>query len=159
MTHLPKKGGSCTADNIIIEPMLIEAIGMDGFGLIRQLRPHLRSMSQFKEALWRLDRQGYRLIGAVNDRASLVGLAGYRRVENFVHGRFFYVDDLVVDEAWRGRGIGRRLLSALCVNGKAKKYDNLVLDTGADNRAAQTFYNSFGLVASAVHYIGSLSEQ
>jgi hypothetical protein len=66
-------------------------------------------------------------------------------VENFVHGRYLYVDDLVVDEPERGRGLGAALIDWLKAEGKALGCDSLVLDTALANTAAQRFYRRHGL--------------
>lgn len=47
--------------------------------------------------------QGYRLL-AIWVNATPLALAGYRRLDNLINGRFIYVDDLVTDMEARGQG-------------------------------------------------------
>ena len=95
--------------------------------------------------------QGYRLL-AVWDDDTPVALAGYRRIDNLIHGRFIYVDDLITDAAGRGRGHGERLLAELRTLGRAEGCNRLVLDTALANALAQRFYFRCGLLARGLHF-------
>jgi ribosomal protein S18 acetylase RimI-like enzyme len=121
------------------------------FALMRQLRPRLASADDF-ETRWR--RQvggGYRAV-VVWAEARPLALAGFRVLENFVHGQYLYVDDLVVDEGQRGQGLGAALLDWLKAEGGALGCDNLVLDTALANTAAQHFYRRQGLSDRALRF-------
>ena len=121
------------------------------FALMRQLRPRLASADDL-EARWRRQVEGgYRAVAAWVETRPLA-LAGFRVLENFVHGRFLYVDDLVVDETQRGQGFGAALLDWLKAEGKASGCDNLVLDTALANTAAQRFYRRQGLNDRALRF-------
>lgn len=62
--------------------------------------------------------------------------------------RGIYVQDLYVDAAFRGRGIGEDLLRAAARRGRAKGAGYLRLSVDIDNRKAQAFYERIGLVHS-----------
>ena len=85
-----------------------------------------------------------------------IALAGFRVLENFVHGRYLYVDDLVVDEAGRGQGVGAALMDWLKAEGRALGCDNLVLDTALANAAAHRFYRRQGLRNLATRFTFAL---
>ncbi|MBM5584958.1 GNAT family N-acetyltransferase [Burkholderia pseudomallei] len=121
------------------------------FDVMRQLRPQLRSPDDMLSRVVSQRSQGYCLL-AVWDEGKPVALAGYRRVDNMVHGRFVYVDDLITDKAARGRHHGDRLLSELCLLGRAADCGQLVLDTALANTLAQRFYFRFGLLARGLHF-------
>ena len=121
------------------------------FELMRQLRPRLASARDL-EARWRRQSEsGYRAV-AVWTEGRPLALAGFRVLENFVHGRYLYVDDLVVDEAQRGQGLGAALIDWLKAEGKALGCDTLVLDTALANTAAQRFYRRQGLSDRALRF-------
>jgi len=65
------------------------------FAAMRELRPHLADAAEFVGRVRRQQADGYRLLAAWRGQTA-VGLAGYRVTENLIHGRFAYVDDLVV---------------------------------------------------------------
>lgn len=77
-------------------------------------------------------------------------------MENTIYGRFIYVDDLVVDDAMRGKGVGRALLDHVSGIGRARKCRQLVLDTGLGNNLAQRFYYRAGLLATGMHFAQTL---
>lgn len=57
----------------------------------------------------------------------------------------FYVDDLCVDEAARGKGIGRQLMEYARDYAAAQGCHNLTLHVWEGNPAAQAFYESMGM--------------
>jgi GNAT superfamily N-acetyltransferase len=80
------------------------------FPAMSQLRPRLTNSTHFVATCRRMEQTGYRILAAWND-ATVLALAGYRLQENFVFGRFVYVNDLVTIESARGRGLGTRLIA------------------------------------------------
>ena len=121
------------------------------FAVMQQLRPQLKSPEDFLAAVTLQREQGYRLL-AVWEDGKPVALAGYRRVDNLIHGRFIYVDDLITDAAGRGRRHGERLLAELRTLGLAENCSRLVLDTALANALAQRFYFRVGLLARGLHF-------
>ncbi|WP_161864803.1 GNAT family N-acetyltransferase [Pseudomonas yangonensis] len=121
------------------------------FELMRVLRPHLSDADDFVQRLQRQAEQGYRLLAA---RAGdeVVGLAGCRLQENLLHGRFFYVDDLVTRENLRSQGIGEQLLNEARAQARRLGCVNLVLDTALANARGQRFYYRQGLLALGMHF-------
>lgn len=57
----------------------------------------------------------------------------------------FYVDDLCVDEAARGKGIGRKLMEYARDYAAAQGCHNLTLHVWEGNPGAQAFYKSMGM--------------
>lgn len=126
-----------------------------GFALMRQLRPQLDDLTSFARQLARQSGQGYRLSGLWLDQG-LAGLIGFRESENFLYGRFIYVDDLVVDGAQRSSGLGAKLLDYARNEGKLMGCEHLVLDTGLQKPLAQRFYFREGLLARGMHFVQQL---
>lgn len=62
--------------------------------------------------------------------------------------RGLYVQDLYVDAAFRGRGIGEKLLSAAARRGRETGAGYLRLSVDVSNTKAQAFYERIGLVQS-----------
>jgi ribosomal protein S18 acetylase RimI-like enzyme len=127
------------------------------FPVMRELRPHLRSAEELVERVVRQQREaGYRLLTAWSEGV-VVALAGYRIQETLIRGRFLYVDDLVVLEAARRRGLGRELLDAVAREGRAAGCATMVLDTGLDNVLAHRFYYLYGMLAAALRFAKKLT--
>lgn len=126
-----------------------------GFELMRELRPHLTDPIAFGEQLARQHVLGYRLLGAwIGER--IVGLIGYREMENLLYGRFVYVDDLVIDAGERQRGLGATLVTAVRNEATRLGCRHLVLDTGLHMALAQHFYFRQGLLARGMHFVETL---
>ena len=138
----------------LADPQAFEA----SFDLMRVLRPHITEPANYVAQLLRQTAQGYRLLAAWN-AGQVVGLAGYRALENLLYGRFIYVDDLVVHPDLQRSGLGARLLDA--VRAEAVQHDcaHFVLDTGLHMPLAQRFYFRQGLLAHGMHFTQSLQTE
>lgn len=126
------------------------------FDLMRVLRPHLRDPAAYSTQLLRQVAQGYRLLGAWQG-LTLVGLAGYREMENLIYSRFIYVDDLVVSPDLQRSGLGAKLLNGVRDEAVRRQCNELVLDTGLHMALAQRFYFRQGLLAHGMHFTQSLT--
>ena len=121
------------------------------YDLMRQLRPHLTSETEFVTRWTRQRADGYGLL-ALWDGTAPRALAGFRLQENLIHGPFLYVDDLVTDAQDRGLGHGARLLACLKAEAKARGCRKLVLDTALDNTLGHRFYYRNGLLATSLRF-------
>ncbi|MFN0068842.1 MAG: GNAT family N-acetyltransferase [Limisphaerales bacterium] len=119
--------------------------------LFRQLRPHLVEA----EFLPRVRRQqaahGYVLTRLEVDGA-VVSAAGWRVMEFLAWGRVFYVDDLITDEASRGRGLGAGVMQRLLGEARRRGCDEFHLDSGHQRFAAHGVYHSAGLRITSHHF-------
>ncbi len=96
-------------------------------------------------------QQGYQMLG-VWDNDILLGVAGYRFLESFIHGQFIYVDDLVVSEKTRGKGVGGRMLHYIIREASLMRFNKVVLDTALHNSLAQRFYFRQEMLATGLHF-------
>ncbi len=133
-----------------------EASCRECFAVMRELRPHLRDEQSFVEQVFRQAAQGYRLL-AVREHDQVIGLAGFRVTENFLYGRFVYVDDLVVMASQQRRKLGAQLLGWVRQYTRELGYRHLVLDTGLHMQLAQRFYFRQGMLAKGMHFFQDLS--
>ena len=83
--------------------------------------------------------------GAVIGMVSLLYL-----ISTACGGRVALLEDLVVDPALRGGGIGQRLLAAAIAQAEAVGCRRITLLTDRDNHAAQRFYARAGFQPSAM---------
>lgn len=120
------------------------------YALMKELRPHL-SYAMFLERRTWAAHQSYLLYGAfVADR--LIGLIGWRTIVDMLHGRHLYIDDLVVAEAARSRGIGRALLGFAEDVAAREGCLGLRLCTGIDHDRGRQFYQREGWIPKAVAF-------
>lgn len=140
------------------DPMIRVLESDDDLGLawpvVQQLRPHL-DLQGFVAAVATQRREGFRCAGLFHE-GRCVAFAGYRVQTMLAHGRFQYVDDLVTDEAVRGKGHGARLLDWLFDEARAAGCAGLQLDSGTHRQEAHAFYFGRGLRVNAFHFIRKL---
>jgi ribosomal protein S18 acetylase RimI-like enzyme len=114
------------------------------YPLIQQLRPHQDSERKFLLRWQQRSAQGQRLL-ALWHVTQLVGLAGFRVQDNLVHGRFVYMDDLVIDASCRRRGYGKILIERLKAETMLLGYAKLLLDAAMSNTLGHRFYCGSGV--------------
>lgn len=122
-----------------------------GYKVLRELRTNL-SFERFLElhnAAARAD--AYKLLGAF-EAGPCIALMGYRVLFDFVHGKHVYVDDLVVTERCRSRGVGAALLREAETVAQRMNCDGLRLCTGIENEAGKRFYEREGWELRSVAY-------
>lgn len=140
-----------------LQTMSTEAQIVQCYPLMKMLRTTLEGPQDFLAKVRQQAAEGYRLM-ALLDEHDVVALAGYRCMQNLVHGRFVYVDDLVTDSACRGQQLGSRLFNGLVAEARLHACDTLILDSGLTNALAHRFYYRQGMLAKALHFSLSLKE-
>jgi ribosomal-protein-alanine acetyltransferase len=86
-------------------------------------------------------------LAAVDETDSLLGYAGAALP---VGGDFGEIQTIGVDEAARGRGLGRALMDHLLGEARRRGIPRMLLEVRADNPVAQALYASLGFETIAV---------
>lgn len=85
----------------------------------------------------------------------VVGRAAYlvRTVHtaHMVPRKVLFVETMAVEEAHRGRGIGRKLMGALKAVGAERGYDGLELQVNAKNTGAREMYEKCGFTEKSIN--------
>ncbi|HZM82590.1 MAG TPA: GNAT family N-acetyltransferase [Candidatus Limnocylindrales bacterium] len=90
----------------------------------------------------------------VGESAGIVGIANYLTHENTsTLTPVCYLQDLFVDPAARGSGVGRRLIDALWEEVKANGWAGLYWQTKEDNYRARALYDSYTPHSGFVRYV------
>jgi ribosomal protein S18 acetylase RimI-like enzyme len=125
------------ADSLVVRRLGTREIA-GAYPIVAQLRA--LDAAAFEQAVLRQMSAGYELIGAF-DAGKLVGVMGLRPVHTLARGAFLHVDDLVVDAACRGRGIGRALMAHAREEAVARGMGAVFLDA---RDTAVPFYQQLG---------------
>lgn len=126
-----------------------------GWRAMRELRPHIGDAAAFAEHVDTVQRpEGYRLLGAFEDGADAVAVAGFRLVHHLAWGRALYVDDLSTLPEARGRGHAGALLDELLAEAGRLGCDELHLDSGVGPArwTAHRLYMNHGLTIVSHHF-------
>ena len=70
----------------------------------------------------------------------------YPRFSSFRGQTGYYLEDIYIDEAYRGRGLGERLLQAIARKGKSRGFTRIDFQVLEWNFAAIEFYKALGAV-------------
>lgn len=133
----------------------IEEIDDAGLGrtwsIISQLRPHLDEEA-YRSVVARMRlTDGFRVFAAVRGDA-VVGVAGVRPMELLYCGRILQIDDLVVSEAERSRGVGKALIDHVKAQARAEGRSEVHLDSGMFRHDAHRFYDREGFERLGYHF-------
>lgn len=141
-------------ESAVVRPLQTDAEIGSVWPVVRELRPHLEREALI--AAWQVQRrEGFLAVGLFVDERC-IAFAGYRVQTMLAHGRFLYVDDLVVTESMRGCGAGEQLLDWLQGIAREAGCVSLQLDSGTQRTGAHAFYFRRGLKISSFHFIRPL---
>ena len=80
-----------------------------------------------------------------------VGLLAFSVNPNLWHaGDGCLIEDLFVQPAWRGKGVGRALMARVMAEAARQGWAEVSVSTGRDNREALSLYRGMGLVEEYV---------
>jgi len=126
------------------------------FAPMRELRPHVASVDEFVDRVNNAQRpEGYRLVASF-DGSEAVSVTGFRRLHTLAWGDIVYVDDLVTQEAHRGRGHAHRLLDWVLAEARRLGCTAVHLDSAPHRHAAHRLYLNEGYVISSFHFSRAL---
>jgi len=126
------------------------------YPLIKQLNSEL-SESDFNDRLKKMLVQGYRCIAIVKN-GQYLGVCGFWQGTRFWCGDFIDLDNLVVDERYRGKNIGKKLIKwveNLAINSGCSQ---IGLDSYVNKHDANRFYFHEGYIIKGYHFVKSLEK-
>lgn len=139
----------------IVKIMKSDSEIMSSFSTFKQLRPHLTEDKFLRDIRRLQDNYGFNLV-AVIENDEVKAAAGYRITESLAWGSYFYVDDLITDEASRRKGYAKILWDWLISKAKENDCEQFHLDSGVHRHDAHRFYLKNGLDITCHHFQMSL---
>jgi len=127
-------------DTNAVVDLLKQLVFLEG----KPIKPRL-----IKRFLKRISRSGVILVAEVDGR--IVGaIGGYiiGSMENIEGERYGFIEFLIVDEGYRGMGVGRNLLVSLIDKLKGRGVSEVYLEVDPRNEAALSLYKSLGFTVS-----------
>lgn len=121
------------------------------FSVMNELRPHV-SKEQYLSIYYEAHHaNGYEIVGFKKD-SQVVAVMGYRFLQDLVHGKHLYIDDLVCTETMRSQGLGARLLKYAEEVAFTSGCTGLRLCTGIENESGKKFYEKNNWNLRAIVY-------
>lgn len=122
--------------------------------IVQQLQFSL-TLEEYKILLPEMLKNGYGQV-AVFDNDKCIGISGYWIGTKLYSGKYLEMDNVVIDENYRSKGIGK-LLCDWCIN-KAKENNckKVMLDAYLENEKAHKFYEREGFIKRGYHFIKTI---
>ena len=124
------------------------------FGLITELAEYEESLDKVSNSLELMYEQKdyFNCYVAETEEKEIVGMALYYFSYYTWVGKTLYLDDLYVKEAWRGNGLGTRLMDKMFEIAKAEKCNRFRLQVLNWNESAIKLYEKSGFTVDKTWY-------
>lgn len=124
--------------------------------LIQKLGNYSVSEPILKERLQEMGQQNYKCLG-VYDGEKLIGTCGLWFQTRHYAGRSLEMDHVIIDENYRGKGIGNQLMDYVYNYANQKSCNWIELNTYVHNFLSHKFYYNQGFVAKGYHFVKELN--
>ena len=124
------------------------------FPLIRQLSPGVTE-ERYSHLLNDMLAHGYRMV-AVYEDADCVGISGIWVATKIYSGRYLEMDNVVVADTHRSKGIGKLLTDFIEKLALAEGCEMIMLDAYLENEKAHAFYEREGFTKRGYHFLKRL---
>jgi GNAT superfamily N-acetyltransferase len=121
------------------------------FELIKQLTATL-TLPQYESLLKEMVPYNYYQV-AVYENDTCVAVSGYWLCTKLYSGKYMEIDNFVVTDSHRSKGIGKMLVDWLTEEAKTNNCETVMLDAYVENFKAHHFYYREGFIARGFHYL------
>jgi len=121
------------------------------FPIFQQLRPKLQDQSLFLSQILRQKSGGYILV-YLKVEDEVAACMGFRSFETLAWNKILYIDDLIVHEKFRKRGLAKMLIEYAVEWGKNAGCQEIHLDSGYHRLDAHRFYLNQGFSLYCHHF-------
>ena len=142
--------------DIVIKDLETKNMMMDAFPLIHQMYKKM----DYKGFEGSLDEMilnnNYKMVAGFHDE-KMIAISGYWIARMLYCGRYLQASNLVVDENFRGNGVGKKILNYL--ENKARKLgcDKMVLDSYSENKKSHSLYFGEDFYIRGFHFMKDLT--
>jgi len=127
---------------------------LPAYDLIRQLSPQLTAADYVAMLPDMVPNNYYQ--AAAYDGDVCVAVSGYWIGTKLYSGKYIEIDNFVVDQAYRSKGVGQQLLNWMLDEGRRNNCRTAMLDAYVENFKAHHFYYREGFIARGFHYLKPL---
>lgn len=130
---------------------------MSTYNIIKILYPNNLTREKYTALLKEMLTGNYRQIVAL-DEDTIVGVAGLTFATKIWSGKYTDMDHVVVDNNYRGMGVGKQLLAYTKDLCEKENCQILSCDVYSENFSAQRFYMNEGFVPRGFHFIHTFKD-
>jgi len=112
-------------------------------GLVKQLRRKGDVMSGSPKDLRDIVASKNAVLIVAQDGTRVAGM-GTLYIQQKIGKRTAHIEDVVVDEAYRGQGLGKKIVQALIAAAKARRVGTIHLTSRPEREAANALYQKLG---------------
>ncbi len=94
-------------------------------------------------------KSNFPVLGLEDETGALMGFASFGTFRAFAAYKYTVEHSVYVDQQFRGRGVGRRLLSAVIEAATTRQYHTMIGGIDADNAASIALHQSLGFTHCA----------
>lgn len=124
------------------------------YSLITLLTPALTA-DEYSRLLQQMVPHNYYQVAAY-EGDTCVGVSGYWIGAKLYCGKYLEIDNFVVAESHRSRGLGKLFIDWLEAEARANECSTLMLDAYIENFSAHRFYYREGFIGRGFHYLKKL---
>lgn len=142
--------------DIVIKDLETKNMMMEAFPLIHQMYKKM-DYKAFEGALDEMIlNNNYKIVAGFHDE-KMIAISGYWIARMLYCGRYLQASNLVVDENFRGNGVGKKILNYL--ENKARKLgcDKMVLDSYSENKKSHSLYFREEFYIRGFHFMKDLT--
>lgn len=138
----------------IIDPKEIFSI----VPFLQKLGNYSISETLIKERLLEMTVQNYECLG-IFDGEKLIGTCGLWFQTRHYAGKSLEMDHVIIDDNYRGRGIGKILVDLVCDYANKKSCNWVELNSYVHNFPSHKFFYNQGFVAKGYHFVKELKSE
>ncbi|PCJ62666.1 MAG: GNAT family N-acetyltransferase [Planctomycetota bacterium] len=119
--------------------------------LIQQLNPDT-SQETLAHRLSEMQSLNYHTLGAFNEE-KLIGIASYWFGTRFWCGKYVDIDNVIIEESYRGQGIAENMINQIEVIAKKSDCEISILDSYTSNHKSNRFYHKMKYHVEGFHFV------
>tara|TARA_R100001530_G_scaffold22249_2_gene18333 strand:+ start:79 stop:513 length:435 start_codon:yes stop_codon:yes gene_type:complete len=120
--------------------------------LLQQLGYNTVAEPVIKERLLEMVEQNYECLG-IFDAEKLIGTCGLWFQTRHYAGKSVEMDHVIIDDAYRGHGVGKKLVEFVSDYAKKKSCNWVELNSYVHNFPSHKFFYNQGFVAKGYHFV------
>jgi len=152
-----KEDTQTTPSSMLIREARSDTDYHEAYPIVRQLIPYL-DMQTYARRVFVARATGYRMfIGEID--GEVVGVIGIVPNHNIHDGFVTYIEHVVVDREYRGKGYGKELIHFAEARALEEGCSLIQLDTDTENTGAARLYERSGYVRTGGYYEKELTSE